>query len=287
MRLKTTLLLGGLTALILAVGYYVGGQQGALIALVLSAVMNLGSYWFSDKIVLALYKAKEIPVADNPTLHAMVEELAHKAHLPKPRLYLVDMPVPNAFATGRNETHAVIAVTSGILELLSERELRGVLAHELSHIKNRDILVSSIAATLAGAISYLAQMAYWGGALFGSRDNEQQGGGNTLGMLALLILTPIIATLLHLAVSRSREYLADETGAHISEDPHSLASALKKLHGYSKVHPLIGEPKHEATAHMFIVNPFKPSLLMSLFSTHPPVEERVKRLEATSTEHAG
>lgn len=278
MRLKTVLLLSGLTALVLAIGYYFGGQQGALIALILSAIMNLGSYWFSDKIVLSLYKAREIPEEENISLHRMVEELAHKANLPKPRLYYVDMPVPNAFATGRNETHAVVAVTAGILELLDERELRGVLAHELSHIKNRDILVSSIAATLAGAISYLAQMAYFSGTLFGSRDSRD--GGNTLGALALLLLTPIIATLLHLAVSRSREYLADETGADISHDPHSLASALKKLHGYSQNHPLVGEPKHEATAHMFIINPFKPSLLMSLFSTHPPVEERVKRLEA-------
>jgi heat shock protein HtpX len=171
------------------------------------------------------------------------------------------------------------AASNGILQLLSERELRGVLAHELSHIKNKDILVSSIAATLAGAISYLAQMAYWGGALFGPRDGREDG-GNIVGMLALLILTPIIATLLHLAVSRSREYLADETGAAVSDDPHSLASALKKLHGYSRSQPLIGEPKYEATAHLFIVNPFKPSVLMSLFSTHPPLEERVRRLEA-------
>lgn len=278
MRLKTTLLLGGLTALVLAVGYYFGGQQGALVALVLSTVMNFGSYWFSDKIVLKMYGAKEIPVQQNPKLHALVEELARKANLPKPKLCLVDMPIPNAFATGRNEQHAVVAVTSGILQLLNENELRAVLAHELSHIKNKDILVSSIAATLAGAISYLAQMAYWGGAIFGSRDDDE-GRGNMFGGLALLILTPIIATLLHLAVSRSREYLADDTGAQVSQDPQSLASALKKLHGYSQSHPLVGEPKYEATAHLFIVNPFKPSFLMSLFSTHPPMEERVKRLE--------
>lgn len=278
MRLKTTLLLGGLTALVLAVGYYFGGQQGALVALVLSTVMNFGSYWFSDKIVLKMYGAKEIPKEENPKLHIMVEELARKAGLPKPKLCLVDMPSPNAFATGRNENHAVVAVSSGILQLLSDDELRGVLAHELSHIKNKDILVSTIAATLAGAISYLAQMAYWGGAVFGSRDNEE-GAGNMFGTIALLILTPVIATLLHLAISRSREYLADHTAAEISHDPRSLASALKKLHGYSQAHPLVGEPKHEATAHLFIVNPFKPSFLMSLFSTHPPMEERVKRLE--------
>ena len=266
----------------LAVGFYVGGQNGALIALILSAVMNLGSYWFSDKIILAIYRAKEIPQKENPQLHAIVEELAQKAKIPKPKLYLVDLPVPNAFATGRNENHAVVAVTSGILKLLSEEELRGVLAHELSHIKNKDILISSIAATLAGAISYLAQMAYFAGMFGGGSRDGSRSGGNTLGMIALLILTPIIATLLHLAISRSREYLADETGADISKDSHSLANALKKLHSYSRAHPLIGEPKYEATAHLFIVNPFKPSLLMSLFSTHPPMEERVKRLEAMS-----
>jgi heat shock protein HtpX len=277
-RLKTTLLLGGLTALVLGAGYYFGGQQGALIALIFSAVMNFGSYWFSDKIVLALYGAKEIPREQHPKLHAMVEELAQKSNLPKPKLCLVDMPIPNAFATGRNEKNAVVAVTSGILQLLNENELRGVLAHELSHIKNRDILISSIAATLAGAISYLAQMAYWGGMFVGgSRDDRN--GGNVFGALALLILTPIIATLLHLAVSRSREYLADETGARVSQDPHGLASALKKLYGFSRSHPLTGEPKYETAAHLFIVNPFKPSFLMSLFSTHPPVEERVKKLE--------
>jgi heat shock protein HtpX len=279
-RFKTTLLLGGLTALVLAAGYYFGGEQGALIALLLSAAMNFGSYWFSDKIVLALYGAKEIPIQENPRLHEMVKELAQKANLPKPRLCMVDMVVPNAFATGRNEKHAVVAVTSGILQLLNERELRGVLAHEVAHIKNRDILISSIAATLAGAISYLAQMAYFAGMFAGSRSNDDsRDGGNAFGAIALLIVTPIIATLLHLAVSRSREYLADETGSHISKDPESLASALKKLHQSSRAHPLIGEPKYEATAHLFIVNPFRPSFLMSLFSTHPPVEERVKRLE--------
>jgi len=279
-RLKTTLFLAGLTALVLGVGYYFGGQQGAFIALIISAAMNLGSYWFSDKIVLAMYRAKEIAPKDNPRFHAVIEELAQKAKLPKPKLYLVDLPTPNAFATGRNEHHAVVAVTSGILKLLNEEELRGVLAHELSHIKNKDILISSIAATLAGAISYLAQMAYFAGMFGGGSRDDSRGGGNALGMIALLILTPVIATLLHLAISRSREYLADETGANISNDPKSLVSALKKMHSYSRAHPLIGEPKYEATAHLFIVNPFKPSFLMLFFSTHPPMEERVKRLEA-------
>lgn len=279
-KLKTTLLLGGLTALVLAMGYYFGGQNGALIALIFSAIMNFGSYWFSDKIVLALYGAKEIAQKENSHLHQILEELSQKANLPKPKLYYVNLPIPNAFATGRNEKHAAVAVTKGILELLSENELRGVLAHELSHIKNKDILISSIAATLAGAISYLAQMAYWGGMFAGGSRDGERNGGNIFGALAFLILTPIIATVLHLAISRSREYLADETGARVSKDPLALAEALKKLHSFSRVHPLIGQPKHEATAHLFIINPFKPSLLMSLFSTHPPVEERVKKLEA-------
>lgn len=282
-QFKTTILLGGLTGLVITVGYYFGGQNGALIALILSAVINFGSYWFSDKIVLALYGAKEVSREQYPKLHAIIEELAQKANLPKPKICLVALPIPNAFATGRNEKHAVVAVTNEILQLLSENELRGVLAHELSHIKNRDILVSSIAAMFAGAISYLAQMAYFAGMFTGRSSDNSRGGGNAFGALALLILAPIIATLLHLAVSRSREYLADETGSHISEDPKSLASALKKLHQSSRARPLIGEPKYEATAHMFIMNPFKPSLLMSLFSTHPPVEERVRKLEALKT----
>jgi heat shock protein HtpX len=278
-RFKTTILLGGLTAIILAIGYYFGGQNGAIIALILSAIMNFGSYWFSDKIVLSLYKAKEISKDSNPKLHLMIEELARNANMLKPRLYLVSLPVPNAFATGRNEKNSVVAVTSGILDLLNEKELRGVLAHELAHIKNQDILISSIAATLAGAISYFAQIAYFAQMFSGRSNDNSNGGGNMFGTIALLILTPIIATLLHLAISRSREYLADETGSKISRDPRSLASALSKLHQSSKTHPLVGEPKYEATAHMFIINPFKPSFLMSLFSTHPPATDRIKRLE--------
>lgn len=280
-KLKITILLAGLTGIILLIGNYLGGQQGVIMALIFSAAINIGSYWFSDKIVLAMYGAKEISPQQNPHLHKIIEELIKEAKLPKPRLYLVPMAIPNAFATGRNKNHAVVAVTDGLLKLLDEKELRGVLAHELSHIKNLDMLVSSIAATLAGAISYLAQMAYFAGIMRGySRDSDSRGGGgNALGAIALLILTPIIAILLHLAISRSREYLADETGAEIAKDPLGLASALKKLHNYSQSHPLVGEPKYEATAHLFIVNPFKPSLLMTLFSTHPPVAERVKRLE--------
>ncbi|KND51112.1 MAG: heat shock protein HtpX [Parcubacteria bacterium C7867-003] len=274
--LKTTILLASLTGIIVFLGYYLGGQNGALLALLISVVMNFGSYWFSDKIVLSLYKAKEITRESNPSLHEMIEELSQKANLPKPRLYLVDLPVPNAFATGRNENNAVVAVSSGILTLLSKEELRGVLAHELSHIKNKDILISSVAATLAGAISYLSQMAYFSGGLSGD-DGNRKGAG--FGGLLFLILTPIIATLLNLAVSRSREYMADETGSNISKDPMSLATALKKLGDFSHTHPVQAGPRHEATAHLFIVNPFKSSFLASLFSTHPPTEERIKKLE--------
>lgn len=271
-QLKTVLLLGLLTGLFLFVGYATGGEEGLTLALGLAVVMNFASYWFSDKLVLSMYHAKELPRESRPELHSMLEELASKAGLPKPRLYLVDLPAPNAFATGRNAKHAVVAVSNSIVELLTRDELRAVLAHELSHVKNKDILVSSIAATLAGALSYIAQIAYRFG---GSRNNR----GNAVALLILLILTPIIATLIHLAVSRSREYLADESGAKVSGMPFALASALKKLDAYSKQHPIEAQPKQEATAHLFIVNPFKASSLAALFSTHPPMEERIKRLE--------
>lgn len=270
--LKTTLLLAALTGLLMAGGYYMGGQEGALIALVISAVMNLGSYWFSDKIVLRLYRAEPLPEKIYPKLYSIVQELAQNAQIPPPRLYMVDLPVPNAFATGRNPRHAVIGVTPSILELLDERELRAVLAHEMAHISNRDILLSSIAATLAGALSYLAQFAYF---LGGSRDENNR---NPVGLLIFILLTPLIATLLHLAVSRSREFHADESGTKFSHDPEGLASALSKLHNFSSRRPLQVEPKYEATAHLFIVNPFRSSWLTKLFSTHPPVEERIQRL---------
>ncbi len=275
--LKTTFILGVLTALVLGIGYYVGGQNGIFVALILSVLMNFGSYWFSDKIVLALYKAKEIPSSEYQHIHQMVQELSVKASIPTPKLYLVSLPTPNAFATGRDEKHAVVALTSGIINLLSPDELRGVIAHEIAHIKNRDILISSIAATLAGALSYIAQMAYMAGAFTGGSRDER--GGSPLGTFAILIITPFVATLLHLAVSRSREYIADETASRISGAPKSLANALKKLHDSSLKNSLLEEPKYEATAHMFIVNPFKPSFVASLFSTHPPVMDRIKRLE--------
>src|SRR3989344_3355748 len=275
MQFKSFIFLAALTGLILAAGYYLGGQQGVVTALVISAVMNVGSYWFSDKLVLAIYRARPLAPEQNLRVHQIVERIAEKTNLPKPKIYIVNMPAPNAFATGRNKNHAVVAVTPSILSLLNDKELEGVLAHELGHIQNKDILISSIAATLAGAISFIAQMAYYG-MLFSGRGDRNR--GNSLGALALLILTPIIATILHLAISRSREYLADATGARTTGDPEGLASALEKISLAAKTRPLIGEPKYEATAHLFIVNPFKPSLLMQLFSTHPPVEERIKRL---------
>lgn len=278
-QFKTLLLLSSLTGLLLALGYFFGGRGGVFFALIVSAVMNFVSYWFSDKIVLSMYGAQETTAAEAPQLHRIVEELSVRAGIQKPRVYILNMPSPNAFATGRDDAHGAVAVSPSLLQLLSEGELRGVLAHELGHIQNRDILVSSVAATLAGAISSIAQMAYYAGMItgFGGRDDEH-GRGNALGAIALLILTPIIATLLHLAVSRSREYLADETGARISGAPWDLANALKKLQGYKEHYPLSASPAQEATSHLFIVNPFSGSLIMSLLSTHPPMEERIARL---------
>lgn len=276
-RIKTTLFLGLLTGLIMAVGYMLGGQSGMMFALLFSALMNFGAYWFSDKIVLSTYKAKPIKKEDYPELYAIMKELVKKASLPMPRLYMMDTEMPNAFATGRNEKHAVVAVTSGLLKILNKDELKGVLAHELGHIKNKDMLIASIAATIAGAISYLVQIAYFAN-IFGGSDEE--GGGNLFGAIAMMILAPIIAGMLHMAVSRSREYLADEAGARFSENPKGLADALKKLGDFSKTHKLKASPKQETAAHLFIVNPFKASTLTSLFSTHPPMEKRIARLQS-------
>lgn len=274
--LKTTLLLGLLTGMVVYAGYVFGGQSGMILALGVAAIMNFSAYWFSDKFALAAYHAREVSASQHPALHRMVEELASRAGIPTPRIYMTDLPVPNAFATGRSPQKAVVAVTQGLLQALDEKQLRAVIAHELGHIKNRDILLSSIAATLAGALSSLAQMAMWSGALFGgSRDRE---GGNAIGLLVMVILTPIVAGLIHMAVSRSREFHADETGAKLTGAPHDLASALRTLEAYAHRHPLHGQPKHEATAHLFIVNPFAPSAIARLFSTHPSTEERVERL---------
>jgi len=273
-KLKTTFFLGLLTGLIMVVGYWLGGQAGMLFALVASAVMNFSAYWWSDKIVLSTYGAQPATQSEYPDLYFLVNELVSRANLPMPRLFVVKSEMPNAFATGRNENHAVVAVTSGLLELLDREELRGVLAHELAHIKNNDMLIGSIAATVAGAISYLVQLAYFAN-VFSSSDDED---GGVVGAIAVMILAPILATLLHMAISRSREYLADEMGANMAHDPAGLASALSKLDNFTKHHDLQATPRQEAAAHLFIVNPFKPSRLMALFSTHPPMIERIERL---------
>lgn len=277
-KFKTTLLLGLLTGLVMTIGYLIGGQSGVLLALIISAVMNFSAYWWSDKIVLMTYGARKADQKKYPELYKTMNELISVASLPMPRLYIMDSPMPNAFATGRNENHSVVAVTTGLLQQLNSTELRGVLAHELAHIKNKDILIGSIAATFAGAISYLAQMAYFGN-LFSSSDDEEGGGHGIFGLIIMMILAPLISAMLHMAISRSREYIADESGAKIAGNPEGLASSLHKISNFSATHELHGSPKQETAAHLFIINPFKTSTLMALFSTHPPVEERIKRLK--------
>jgi len=274
---KTGLLLGALTGLLMLIGGYFGGQQGVVIAFIFAMVMNFGSYWFSDKLILRMYKAQEVSESQAPELYAMVKNLALKASLPMPKVYIIPEDTPNAFATGRNEHHAVVAVTEGILRILNRDELEGVIAHELTHIKNRDMLIGSIAATLAGAIVMLANMAQWA-AIFGgaSRDNDEEGGG-IVGLIFMAILAPIAATIIQMAISRSREYLADEGGAKVSKKPYGLAGALEKLSRASQAVPMDANP---STAHMFIVNPLTGKSLMNLFSTHPPVEERIARLRS-------
>ncbi len=274
-QLKTVILLGSLTGLILFIGRYLGGEEGMTVALLFAALMNFGSYWFSDKIVLAMYRAREADEAEYPYLYSIVRRLCQKSGLPFPRIYVIPTPSPNAFATGRSPRHAAVAVTEGIMRILSESELEGVIAHELSHIKNRDILISSIAATMAGAIMWLADMvrfaAIFGG--FGGRDEDE--GGGIIGLLAMTIIAPIAAMIIQLAISRSREYLADESGARLAGSPLGLARALEKLHYASESLPLSANP---ATSHLFIVNPLSGRSLINLFSTHPPIEERIKRL---------
>ncbi|EMG37422.1 Heat shock protein [Desulfocurvibacter africanus PCS] len=273
-QLKTGLLLGLLTAIVLLIGQAIGGRGGLMLAFLFAIVMNVGSYWFSDKIVLSMYRARELAPEDAPMLHAMVDELAAEARIPKPKLYVVPQESPNAFATGRNPENAAVAVTEGIMRLLSPEELRGVIAHELAHVRNRDILVQTVAAVLAGVIVMLANWVKWT-AIFGFGRSDEEGGGNPLAALAMAIVAPIAATIIQFAISRSREYLADETGARISRSPLSLAGALEKLSRGSERVPLHG---NQATENMFIVNPFSGRSMMSLFSTHPPIEERVARL---------
>lgn len=267
-NLKTTILLGTLTGLVLFFGYELGGRDGLLFGLFISLAMNLSSYWFSDKIVLSMYKAKEIKQQDNPKIHSMVSELTQKANLPMPKLYIIDLPVPNAFATGRNKNNSAVVLSNSIINLLEEGELKGVIAHELGHIKHNDILTSTIAAMLAGIISYLSNIFLF------SRDEDANRGSNIL----FVILTPIIATLLHLAISRVREYAADEFSAKVTNEPQWLIEALKKIHTVSKNHQLFPSSMNEATAHLFIINPFESSLLSSLFSTHPSLEARIEKL---------
>lgn len=275
-QIKTGLLLGLLTALILFMGQAAGGPGGLAVAFLFALVMNGVSYWFSDKIVLAMYRGREVSPADAPALHRIVEELAANAGLPKPRVYVLPSQAPNAFATGRNPAHAAVAVTEGILRLLSPEELRGVLAHELGHVRNRDILTQSVAAVLAGVIMMIANMLRWT-AIFGSSRNSDEGGGGPVAAIALAIVAPLAAMLVQMAISRTREFEADKAGAQISGAPLSLATALSKLTAASQRTPLReGNP---ATAHMFIVSPLAGGLA-GLFSTHPPVEERIRRLQA-------
>ncbi|MBI2152370.1 MAG: zinc metalloprotease HtpX [Candidatus Rokubacteria bacterium] len=273
---KTALLLAVLTALLILIGGALGGQQGMLVAFVLALAMNLFSYCFSDKLVLAMYGAQPIEESRAPALYRIVRTLATRGGIPMPRVYLIPTQTPNAFATGRNPQHAAVAVTEGIMRILDEEELEGVLAHELSHVKNRDVLIATIAATLAGAITYLAHMAQWAAIFGGRRDDEEEGGG-AFGAILMAILAPIAALLIQLAVSRAREFQADATGARLAGRPWGLAKALEKLEIASKALPMEASP---ATAHLFIVNPLSGQSLLRLFSTHPPIEERIARLRS-------
>jgi heat shock protein HtpX len=281
---KTAFLLTALTLLLLFIGRIFGGQNGMLIALVIAAVLNFVSYFYSDKIALATYRAQPVTREELPRAYQIVERLTQKMGIPMPKMYVIPTDSPNAFATGRNPEHASVAMTQGILSLLNDEELEGVLAHELGHVRNRDILISSIAATVAGAITYLAQMARWG-MIFGGyeRDRDQRGGGG-FAALFMLILAPIAAVLIQLAVSRSREYQADESGAHWTGNPYALASALAKLDAYSKRLPLPATP---STAHLFIIQPFLGMSFGSLFSTHPPITKRIERLTGRPAEFSG
>jgi len=274
--LKTTFLLAVLTVLFVLVGKAIGGQSGMVFAFGLAIVMNVGSYWFSDKIVLRMYGAREVTESEAPQLVGIVRRLAVAAGLPMPKVYIIPQESPNAFATGRNPAHAAVAATEGILRILSPEELEGVLAHEMAHVHNRDILIGTIAATLAGAIMMLASMARFA-AIFGGGRDDREGGGGAIGLLAMSILAPLGAMLVQMAVSRSREYQADATGARFCGKPEALAHALAKISGRAQQIPMEASP---ATAHMFIMSPLTGGGLMSLFSTHPPVEQRIERLLA-------
>jgi heat shock protein HtpX len=273
---KAALLLGALTGLLMLIGGLIGGRGGVFIAFILALILNFGSYWFSDRIVLKMYSAREVSESSAPELHQIVRNLAQQGSLPMPRVFIIPEETPNAFATGRNDRHAVVAVTEGILRILSREELEGVIAHELSHIKNKDMLISSIAATLAGAIVMLAHMAQWA-AIFGGGRSDDDDNGGIIGLIAMAILAPLAATIIQMTISRSREYLADATGASITKNPYGLAAALEKLTRASQIIPMNANP---STAHLFIVNPLTGKSLMNLFSTHPPLEERIARLRS-------
>lgn len=274
---KTLVLMVFLTVFFIFIGSLIGGKQGATIALIMAVGMNFFAYFFSHKIVLAMYGAKEVTEAEAPELYSIVRRLSQRAGLPMPKVYIIESDQPNAFATGRSPKHGVVAVTTGIMRILSREELEGVIGHELAHIKHRDILISTIAATIAGAISYLAQMAQWAMIFGGARHDDEEGGGHPVVALLMMIIAPIIAMIIQLAISRAREYAADEGGARIAGNPLYLANALRKLHYASQAIPMDANP---GTAHLFIVNPLSGRSLMKLFSTHPPIEERIARLEA-------
>ena len=273
--IKTGILMAALTAVFLVAGQALGGQSGMTFALVMALGMNFFAYWFSDKMALAMSRAREVSEQEAPGLHQMVSSLAGRAGLPRPRVYIIDDHTPNAFATGRDPQHAAVAVTSGLLQLLSRDELEGVLAHELAHIKNRDILISSMAAVMAGAISYLASMAQWAMLFGGMQRDDEEGGGNMLAGLVMMIIAPLAATIIQLAISRSREFQADAGGAAICGRPQSLANALAKLEQGNRRHPM---PVNPATAQMYIVNPLSGGTIAGLFATHPPIRERIARL---------
>ncbi len=277
-NIKTLFLLVTLTLVLVWAGGALGGKQGMTIALIFALGMNFISYWFSDKIVLRMYRAKQVTEAEAPDLYSIVRSLVQKAGMPMPKVYMMDQEQPNAFATGRNPNHAAIAVTTGIMRILTREELQGVIGHELSHIKNRDILISTIAATIAGAISYLAQMAQWA-MIFGGHRGDDDEGGSPIAAFVMMIVGPIAAMIIQMAISRSREYAADSGGAEIAGNPRYLAGALRKLHMASQKIPMHANP---ATSHMFIVNPFSGGGIVKLFSTHPPIEERIARLESMS-----
>ena len=274
---KTVVLLGALTGLLVVFGDYFGGTQGMVIAFLFALIMNFGSYWYSDKIVLRMYRAREVTEAEAPELVRMVRSLSQRAQLPMPRVYIVPVATPNAFATGRDPQHAAVAVTEGILRIMDYDQLEGVVAHELGHVKNRDTLISAVAATLAGVVMMLAYMARWAAIFGGMGGRDDDRGGGILGLLAMSILGPLAAAVIQMAISRTREFQADASAARLTKKPNALASALERLQSAAERTPLNAYP---ATSHLFIVNPLSGRNLLRLFSTHPPVEERVKRLRA-------